>query len=165
MRRAALEALRRGFTAVEDLQVQLAALPRQSRLLMLQGKVSLSTDELINCFVLPSASAEAAAEAGFDERSVVPANFEALLRDETIVDEGRRLQILQWCTALSALPPGGLRDNRIRIKLYADVDATALPNVHTCTYELHLPDYPTRELLRDKLFLAMEHSSDGFAIA
>ena len=43
----------------------------------------------------------------------------------------------------------------------ADLD---LPQVHTCTHEVHLPAYSSRETLRAKLLMAVEHRHDGFHI-
>ena len=147
---------------LEDLQVQLAAFESSELVLMLQGKRSLSTLDLCGCFCLPSSwSAEEADEAGFGE-SAVPAYFEALLMDEEMFDDGRRLQIFQWCTALGALPFGGLRDNKIKLRLYEGSDDATLPETHTCTHELHLPSYSSPEQLRDRLLLALSHIDDGF---
>lgn len=73
-----------------------------------------------------------------------------------------RLQLLQWTTALSALPLGGLRGNPIKLRLYPVVGDGVLPETHTCTHELHLPAYSTKSLLRSKLLLALAHRNDGF---
>jgi len=78
-------------------------------------------------------------------------------------DEARRLQLLTWCTALTALPVGGLRENKIRLRLYGpEEDDRTLPETHTCTRELHLPNYTSAATLRSKLLLALEHATDGF---
>mmetsp|Transcript_66378 Transcript_66378/g.110341 ORF Transcript_66378/g.110341 Transcript_66378/m.110341 type:complete len:96 (-) Transcript_66378:9-296(-) len=92
----------------------------------------------------------------------MPSYFEMLLTDDELFDETMRLRLLQWCTALSALPVGGLRENKIRLRLYEGADDSTLPETHTCTHELHLPDYSSFELLRDKLLLALSHINDGF---
>ena len=128
---------------------------------MLQGRVSLSAVELLSCFALPSASPKAWAESGFSSTSEVPAMFEQLLLDEAVIDEARRLQLLQWCTSLSALPSGGLAE-KITLKLYSDVDETTLPMVHTCTREIHLPEYQSIRQVQAKLLQALDHCEDGF---
>ena len=67
------------------------------------------------------------------------------------------------CTALTALPVGGLRENKIRLRLYGpDIDDHTLPETHTCTRELHLPNYSSAAVLREKLLLALSHGGDGF---
>ena len=43
-----------------------------------------------------------------------------------------------------------------------DLLLQTLPETHTCTRELHLPNYSTAEVLRDKLLLALTHAADGF---
>ena len=40
--------------------------------------------------------------------------------------------------------------------------AATLPETHTCTRELHLPNYSSVEVLRAKLATALEHIDDGF---
>ena len=161
-REGALRAIRRGFIMLEDLQVQLAAFQSQELVMMLQGTRSISTADLCGCFLLPSSwSSEHEHEAGFGD-SAVPTFFEALLMDETLFDEVHRLQLFQWCTALGALPFGGLRDNRIKLRLYEGSDVLTFPETHTCTHELHLPDYSSPEQLRDRLFMALLHVDDGF---
>jgi len=164
-RRAALDALRRGFLHCEDLEIQLAALgPSKVLALVLQGSQTLSASELLGCFVLPRESAEEEAAAGFlDAGSEVPLYFESLLLDETTFGENERLALLQWCTALSALPIGGLREGKIALRLYGpEVDDSTLPETHTCTRELHLPNYPSAAILGEKLTLALQHIGDGF---
>ena len=65
-RRPALHAMRRGFMMAEDLTLQLGCLPPGALRALLQGKVVLSEADLLGCFDLPSASATAAAAAGFE---------------------------------------------------------------------------------------------------
>ena len=61
------------------------------------------------------------------------------------------------------LPFGGLRENKIQLRLYGvEVDDKTLPETHTCTRELHLPNYSNPAVLYAKLLRALEHASDGF---
>lgn len=163
-RRAAYEAIRRGFTMREDLTLQLAAVRVADLAPSLQGKIALTALELLACFELPSASEAEAEAAGFGAvGSSSDVHFEALLRDEVAFGEGRRLALLYWCTALGALPIGGLHEHKIRLRLYGpEVDDETLPETHTCTRELHLPNYSCAAVLRKKLLLALDHSGDGF---
>ena len=109
------------------------------------------------------------AEAGFAEvGSDVPRYLRELVEDEspeTGLSSETRLHLLEWSTALTALPCGGLKpDDKIKLRLWADADENDLPNVHTCTHEVHLPPYVSREQLQAKLLLAVEHRHDGFHI-
>ena len=119
-RRTAFEALRRGFLSVEDLQVQLAAVGLEGLRGALQGRRSLSADDLLDCFELPRASEHEARAAGFAAAGApVDAYFESMIRGEGglgAFGEDLRLALLQWCTALGALPAGGLED-KIRLRL------------------------------------------------
>jgi hypothetical protein len=150
---------------VEDLSVQLSALGSFEVLaFVLQGKRELSTAELLACFTMPSASADEEHDAKFATvGSPVAAWLEALLRDETFFTSERRFAMLRWCTALSVLPADGLRDHTIRLRLYGmEADDHFLPETHTCTRELHLPNYSSADVLRAKLATALEHIDDGF---
>jgi hypothetical protein len=137
-RRDSMDALRRGFVRCEDLSVQLGAFEIPELLAMLQGQNHLTADELLSCFQLPSSSEEEAMRAGFDAvGSRVASDFEALLRDGDVLGASARLKLLRWCTALTVLTFGGLRDNKIRLRLYGvEVDNETLPETHTCTREV-----------------------------
>ena len=99
-----------------------------------------------------------------DRHLLQDAYFEAVLRDELNFSEAQRLLLLKWCTALSSLPVGGVpSEYKIRLRLYgAEPDVSTLPETHTCTRELHLPNYPSVEVTREKLLRALEHADDGF---
>ena len=75
--------------------------------------------------------------------------------------EAERMGVLEWATALTALPCGGLKDP-IKLRFWAEAEAGDLPLVHTCSHEVHLPAYTSRELLRAKLLQAVAHRHDGF---
>ena len=137
-RRDAMCALRHGFVRCEDLTVQLAAFELDELTSMLQGQMRLSADELLACFAFPSSSEEEARDAGFDDiGSRAAADFEELLRDGSYLDDAARLTLLNWCTALTVLPFGGLRDHKIRLRLYGqEADDSTLPETHTCTREV-----------------------------
>jgi hypothetical protein len=162
-------ALRRGFVRVEDLSVQLSAQgSAESLALMLQGKQTLSSAELLDCFLIPSpADPEAELDAGFAQvGSCVPEHLVALLQDEHVFNEARRFAMLRWSTALRACPIGGLRADPIKLRLFGpELDDDSLPEVHTCTREVHLPNYSSYDVLKEKLLLALEHEDDGFGKA
>ena len=85
-----------------------------------------------------------------------------LITDETAFGEAERWQFLEWCTALTALPCGGLGDRKIHLCYYVGASDETLPEVHTCTRELHLPAYTSRQAMHRALCLALEHRLDGF---
>ena len=164
-----MRALVRGFTETVDLQTQLGALSSVELLRMLRGNTELSSQELLDCFTWPDlgSSVSAEAQAGFAAiGSACPRYLREIILDEspeTGLGSLGRMRLLEWSTALTALPCGGLKDP-ITLKLYEGADEHDLPNVHTCTHEVHLPPYATREQLRAKLLLAVEHRHDGFQI-
>jgi len=168
-REKSLHALRNGFTETVDLRLQLGALSSAELLRMLRGNTELSCEQLLQCFTWPDvgASATVEAQAGFAAvDSEVPRYLREIILDQstaTGLSSLARLHLLEWCTALTALPCGGLKDPII-LKLYEGADENDLPNVHTCTHEVHLPPYASRAQLRAKLLLAVEHRHDGFNI-
>jgi len=168
-REQSLRALREGFTELVDLRIQLGALGSNELMRMMRGNTALSAEELLACFQWPDthASAHVEEQAGFAAvGSKVPAFLREIILDECFesgLSTDQRLHLLEWATALTALPCSGLKDP-ITLKLYAEADENDLPNVHTCTHEVHLPAYRSRAQLREKLLKAVEHRHDGFQI-
>eukprot|EP00927_Polykrikos_kofoidii_P029778 TRINITY_DN25688_c0_g1_i1.p1 TRINITY_DN25688_c0_g1~~TRINITY_DN25688_c0_g1_i1.p1 ORF type:complete len:988 (-),score=153.37 TRINITY_DN25688_c0_g1_i1:323-2962(-) len=69
----------------------------------------------------------------------------------------RRGPFVEFVTGCSRLPPGGLASAGIKV-VWLSAERNTLPRSHTCTNELHLPEYDTPELLSEKLALAMDGS-------
>uniref|UniRef100_A0A336LX55 E3 ubiquitin-protein ligase n=1 Tax=Culicoides sonorensis TaxID=179676 RepID=A0A336LX55_CULSO len=67
-----------------------------------------------------------------------------------------RKAFLQFTTGCSSLPPGGLANLYPRLTIVRKVDAGegSYPSVNTCVHYLKLPDYPTEEILRERLLTA-----------
>ena len=55
---------------------------------------------------------------------------------------------------MAALPCGGLKQP-IELRLWIDRGDEDLPNVHTCTHEIHLPAYSSAEVCGQQLRYAM----------
>ncbi|XP_048516518.1 E3 ubiquitin-protein ligase Ufd4 isoform X1 [Dendroctonus ponderosae] len=67
-----------------------------------------------------------------------------------------RKAFLQFTTGCSSLPPGGLANLYPRLTIVRKVDAGkgSYPSVNTCVHYLKLPDYPTEEILKERLLAA-----------
>lgn len=70
-----------------------------------------------------------------------------------------RKAFLQFTTGCSSLPPGGLANLHPRLTIVRKVDAgegiiQGYPSVNTCVHYLKLPDYPTEEMLKERLMMA-----------
>ncbi|XP_029035831.1 E3 ubiquitin-protein ligase HECTD1 isoform X8 [Osmia bicornis bicornis] len=67
-----------------------------------------------------------------------------------------RKAFLQFATGCSALPPGGLCNLHPRLTVVRKVDAGSggYPSVNTCVHYLKLPEYPTEEILKERLLAA-----------
>jgi hypothetical protein len=164
-REISLRALRTGFIQHVDLHLQLRALSSEELMRMLRGNTDLSSTDLLECFQWPDTE-DMKDQAGFaGVGSDVPKYLREIIQDNTTggLNAKQRLHLLEWCTALTALPCNGLKE-RISIKLYADADPNELPSVHTCTHEVHFPAYTSRAQLQSKLIMAVEHRHDGFQI-
>ena len=142
-REGALRALRDGFTlrGKVDLSVQLAQHRNSDLALLLQGKATISCAELRECFNWAHSASSHAVGYLYD-----------VLGDETAFDESQRLLMLRWCTGLNALPVSGVtRKVVIRLaEVVGSVDGP-LPVVHTCSHEIDLPPYSSKEVLLTKL--------------
>eukprot|EP01052_Picozoa_sp_SAG31_P027361 SAG31_NODE_2556_length_5495_cov_27.724055_3_plen_231_part_00 len=157
-RECSLCALRDGFVEHVDLRVQLGALSSAELMRMLRGNTDLSREDLLKCFQWPDLRAP-------DSSKIISRYLQEIILDESEagLSAEQRLHMLEWCTALPALPCDGLRD-LIILKIHAEADPNELPNVHTCTREVYLPAYTSRALLQEKLLRAVEHRHDGFQI-
>ena len=100
VRRASLDAIRDGFKEhMKVFRFQLGAFTTAELLYILRGKFSMSSTELLDCFLFP----DDAAALGSDS----PYFLRELLADEgpnTGLTETQRLDLLTHCTALPALP-------------------------------------------------------------
>jgi E3 ubiquitin-protein ligase HUWE1 len=105
---------------------------------------------------------------GFDESSDLIRWFWSAVEE---FSQSERAKLLHFATGTSRVPFGGfanLRSNGVetnfRISRSYD-DTSSLPSSHTCFNRLDLPDYPSYEILKSKLLLAINEGSEGFGIA
>ena len=150
--RAALEALAEGFTfgGRVDLRLQLAQHRIDDLQLLLQGKASLSAQDVLDCF-----------DWSEPHSSPAVAHLRELLSrgtDEGGLDESQRFLLLRWCTGRNTLPVSGLEK-----KVGLILDDTAgpadqrIPVAHTCSYEIDLPSYSSGDTLCTQLLCALRH--------
>ena len=71
-------------------------------------------------------------------------------------------QFLAFCTGSDRAPILGLGSVRLYIGRHGE-DSGRLPSAHTCFNHLLLPEYATKEKLREKLLLAISNS-EGFGL-
>uniref|UniRef100_A0A914UZ54 E3 ubiquitin-protein ligase n=1 Tax=Plectus sambesii TaxID=2011161 RepID=A0A914UZ54_9BILA len=69
------------------------------------------------------------------------------------MDATDRKSFLQFTTGCSSLPPGGLANLHPRLTIVRKVDASdgSYPSVNTCVHYLKLPEYSTKEILKERL--------------
>jgi hypothetical protein len=87
------------------------------------------------------------------------------------MDSEQRALLLQFVTGTSKVPVGGFSElqafsgrQKFQIhKAYGDIDR--LPTAHTCFNQLDLPEYNTKEQLKERLLLAIHEGKEGFGFA
>jgi len=72
-------------------------------------------------------------------------------------------KFLQFVSGSDRVPVGGLANVHLIVQSTAQ-DTSALPSSHTCFNVLDLPMYESKEQLREKLLIALEHMQ-GFGLA
>ena len=123
-------------------------------LLQVCGKDSLSAEDLLSCFDFAPCGDGAAGDlvAGY-LREVVG----------SVLDEQQRRQLLRWATSRSTLPVNGLPKKITLIR--QDTSGTPpderLPEAHTCSLEVALPDYSSSAVLSEQLKRALEDMDAG----
>ena len=128
-------------------------------LLQVCGKDSLSAEDLLSCFDFAPRGDGAAGDlvAGY-LREVVGSEL----------DEQQRRQLLRWATSLSTLRNGGVPVNGLKQKvtlIRRDTNGTPpdewLPEAHTCSFQVALPDYTSHAALSEQLKRALEEMDAG----
>ncbi|KAI9562370.1 hypothetical protein GHT06_013335 [Daphnia sinensis] len=71
-------------------------------------------------------------------------------------------RFLRFVTGTDRVPVGGMAEMSFKITRLRDRPAF-LPSAHTCFNQLVLPDYPDRETLQQKLFIALSNA-EGFGL-
>ena len=113
------------------------------------GKDSLSAEDLLSCFDFAPCGDNAAGEsvAGYLRELV-----------GSVLDEQQRRQLLRWATSRSTLPVNGLPKKITLIR--QDTSGTPpderLPEAHTCSLEVALPDYSSSAVLSKRLDCALK---------
>ena len=96
---------------------------------------------------------------GYSEESQTVKNFWEVLLE---FNDEEKKKFMFFCTGCDRAPINGLKDLKLFISKHGD-DDQQLPSVHTCFNHLLLPDYSSKEVLREKLTKAI-HNSEGFGL-
>ena len=120
----------------------------------MRGRDSLSAEDLLGCFDF--------APCGNGAAGALVAGY---LREEvgTALDEQQRRQLLRWATSRSTLPVNGLGQKVTLIRKETDGAPPDqwLPEAHTCSFEVALPDYSSRAALQRQLRRALVDMDGG----
>jgi len=79
------------------------------------------------------------------------------------LEDYQKSSFLFFLSGSVKIPYGGFKNVDCSIKK-ATLGTDSLPLAHTCFYELELPEYESKEKLKEKLFMAMFEGSTGFYI-
>eukprot|EP00931_Biecheleriopsis_adriatica_P032558 TRINITY_DN18993_c0_g2_i1.p1 TRINITY_DN18993_c0_g2~~TRINITY_DN18993_c0_g2_i1.p1 ORF type:complete len:2013 (+),score=532.86 TRINITY_DN18993_c0_g2_i1:809-6040(+) len=82
----------------------------------------------------------------------------------------QRAWFLQFATGTSRVPVEGFKGligmrGPQKFSLHRAYGADRLPSAHTCFNQVDLPDYPSEEVLREKLLQAVSEGHEGFGFA
>lgn len=77
-------------------------------------------------------------------------------------DVPQKKKLLEFVTASDRVPVGGMRNLQFRLQKNG-VNDSQLPSSYTCFGVLVMPEYSSREVLREKLIMALENSK-GFGM-
>eukprot|EP00391_Amoebophrya_sp_Ameob2_P007046 CAMPEP_0178991654 /NCGR_PEP_ID=MMETSP0795-20121207/5655_1 /TAXON_ID=88552 /ORGANISM="Amoebophrya sp., Strain Ameob2" /LENGTH=3162 /DNA_ID=CAMNT_0020683401 /DNA_START=863 /DNA_END=10354 /DNA_ORIENTATION=- len=102
---------------------------------------------------------------GFSPES---ATFRNLLEVMQELDWEQRKKFLSFVTGAHSLPPNGFAGLRPLLQVAKKDEKEAdnfLPSVMTCANYLKLPDYSSKEVLREKLFHAIRGDSQSFLLS
>ena len=86
----------------------------------------------------------------------VSPGFQRFINVMVSLTSEERKSFLQFTTGCSSLPPGGLANLHPRLTIVRKVDAGegSYPSVNTCVHYLKLPEYPSEEILKERLMAA-----------
>ncbi|XP_055683179.1 E3 ubiquitin-protein ligase Ufd4 isoform X4 [Lutzomyia longipalpis] len=140
-----LQAFHEGFSQVFPLNKLAAFTPEEARIMICgEQNPEWTRDDLLN-YTEP--------KLGYSKDSPGFLRFVNVLMSLTGPE---RKAFLQFTTGCSSLPPGGLANLMPRLTIVRKVDAGegSYPSVNTCVHYLKLPDYPTEEILKERLLTA-----------
>lgn len=87
------------------------------------------------------------------------------------MDGEQRANLLQFVTGTSKVPVGGFSElqaisGRQKFQIHKAFGSTdRLPTAHTCFNQLDLPQYNTKEQLKERLLMAIHEGKEGFGFA
>ncbi|XP_071454696.1 E3 ubiquitin-protein ligase HECTD1 isoform X6 [Hetaerina americana] len=142
---AQMEAFRKGFDRVFPMSKLRAFSPEEVRVMLCGDQNPKWTREDLINYTEP--------KLGYTRDSPGFLRFVSVL---VKMSSEERKAFLQFTTGCSSLPPGGLANLYPRLTVVRKVDAGegSYPSVNTCVHYLKLPDYPTEEILRQRLLAA-----------
>ncbi|XP_077299031.1 ubiquitin fusion-degradation 4-like isoform X2 [Arctopsyche grandis] len=137
-----LEAFNCGFASVFPPRRLRAFNPDELRLMICGQQVPHWTREDLLNYTEP--------KLGYNRDS---AGFLRLVDVLVEMEPNERKAFLQFATGCSSLPPGGLANLHPRLTVVRKVDAGegSYPSVNTCVHYLKLPEYSSKEILRQRL--------------
>jgi E3 ubiquitin-protein ligase HUWE1 len=152
-----LEALLRGFHAVVPREMVAIFDPLELELLI-SGLPEIDLDDLRR---------HTEYHGGYKSSDVV---IERLWRVLCKFTKEEKALFVQFTTGSSKVPLDGFASLRgsegvQRFNVHKAFDIRQLPTAHTCFNQLDLPEYPTEEVMREKLLLAIRECSEGFGFS
>ncbi|KAH8410654.1 hypothetical protein KR009_011091 [Drosophila setifemur] len=140
-----MKAFSDGFNEVFPLKKLAAFTPSEARMMICGEQFPHWTREDIISYTEP--------KLGYNKDSP---GFQRFVNVLLSMSGDERKAFLQFTTGCSSLPPGGLANLHPRLTVVRKVDAGvgSYPSVNTCVHYLKLPDYPTEDIMKERLLTA-----------
>lgn len=147
-RRKQLDALKKGFRAISELNTQLNVFSYSELMLLCYGQDYIDAESILKLIVIED----------FRPHSPTPVYLAQLLREFSPI---QLRKFLEFVTGQCGLRPGEKRKIVVRCVFVDSIHA--LPVSHVCGWQMDLPDYGDKDLLRRKLLMAFDYmQGSGF---
>ena len=146
--RPSYEAFKRGFYKVCECEV-LEWFNANEVELLICGSPTLDFDSL----------KEGARYDGYEASTQIIIDFWDVVQNELSSEQQRKL--LAFATGSARAPINGLKE--LHMTITKAVESEQLPTSHTCFNQLILPEYPNKNVLREKILVAITHAT-GFGL-
>lgn len=103
---------------------------------------------------------------GYSKESPAAVSLRRILGSFTAAEQRAFVQFLTGSPVLPAGQLRGLKPHITIVRVHWSLQSpTVLPLASTCTNTLKLPDYPSRELMKERLLYAIKECSHGFELS
>lgn len=150
----ALNAIKRGFHSIRELNAQLRVFSYRELMHLVHGQTGfLDVESIIEMLVFE----------GFHSQSRTPHMLVELLREFNQMDVKRFVEFITGSSGIN--DEERTSDRKIVVRCVNVDNRNTLPVAHTCAWIMDIPDYGDKQFMRAKLLQAFDNIGSGFHIA